>query len=112
MQMEDTDQHLSLKKVHKAFFNYYPFHAMNYMPNEIILTRMMNALDLEFQRVFHYYDEGYESNNDYELPPQITRPICVYSIFTTEASFDPAVFTTAQHLISPFTPRCPKSLPF
>ena len=29
----------------------------------------------------------------------------------TEASFKPASFTTAQHPISPFTPRCP-SLPF
>ena len=38
---------------------------MNYMPHEIILARGMTALDLEFQRVLYYHDEGYNSNNDY-----------------------------------------------
>ena len=83
---------------------------MNYMLDKIILARMMTALDLEFTRALHYHDEGYD--NDYGLPPQITSPICVYSIFTTEASFDPGDFNTAQHPISPFTPRCPRSLSF
>ena len=39
-----------LERVHKAFFNYYQFHAMTYMPGEIILVRMMTALDFEFKR--------------------------------------------------------------
>ena len=39
-----------LAKVHKAFFNYYQFHAMDNMPNGIVLARMMTALDLEFER--------------------------------------------------------------
>ena len=85
---------------------------MTYMLDKIILARMMMFLDLEFERALHYRDEGYESDNDYGLLPQITRPICVYSVFTTNASFNPADFTTAQHLISTFTPRCPRSLPF
>ena len=85
---------------------------MTYMPDEIIVARLMTALDLEFKRALHCHDEGYESNNDYGLPPQITKPIQVYSVFTTDASFNPADFITAQHLISPFTTRCPRSLPF
>ena len=40
------------------------------------------------------------------------RPIQVYSVFTTEASFDPANFTTTQCPISPFTPHHPRTLPF
>ena len=101
-----------LEKVHKAFFNYYQFSAMNYMPDVIILARMMTVLDLEFERALHYHDEGYESDNDYGLPSQITRPICVYPVFITEACFDPADFTTVQCPISPFTPRCHRSLSF
>ena len=35
-----------LEKVHNAFFNYYLFHAMANMPDEIVLARMKAALDL------------------------------------------------------------------
>ena len=42
---------------------------MTYMLDEIILGRMMTALDLEFERALHYHHEGYESDNDYRLPP-------------------------------------------
>ena len=82
---------------------------MMYIPNEIILMRMMTALDLEFEKVMHYHSEGYESDNDYGLPPQVIRPICVYSVFTTEASFDPAEFTTTQCPISPSLPDIPET---
>ena len=37
---------------------------MIYMLDEIILVRMMAALNLEFEKAMHYHDEGYESNND------------------------------------------------
>ena len=56
---------------------------------------MMTALDLEFERALHYHNEGYESDNDYGLSPWITRPICIYFVFTAEASFYPADFITA-----------------
>ena len=48
-----------LEKAHKAFFNYYQFHAIANMPDEIVLARMMTALDMEFERALHYHDEGY-----------------------------------------------------
>ena len=48
---------------------------MAYMPDEIILARMMTTLILDFERTLHDHDEGYESDNDYGLPPQITKPI-------------------------------------
>ena len=79
------------------------------MPDEIFLVRMMTALDQEFEKAMHYHDEGYESNNDYG---QVTGPVHIYSVFTTEASSDPAKFTTNQCPIPPFIPRCPRSLPF
>ena len=34
------------------------------MPDEIILARMMTALDLEFEKAMHYNDEGYERDNN------------------------------------------------
>ena len=52
-----------LEKVHKAFFNDYLFHAMANMSDEIILARMMTALDFAFERALHYHDERYDSNN-------------------------------------------------
>ena len=77
---------------------------MIYMPDEIILARMMTALDLEFEKAMHYYDEGYESDNDYELSPQVMRPVCIYSVFTTETTYNPAEYMVTQCPI-PFTPR-------
>ena len=69
---------------------------MIYMPDEVILVRMMVALDLEFEKAMHYHNEGYESDNDYGLQPQVTRSICIYLVFNTEASIDLAEFTTTQ----------------
>ena len=106
-QLEDTDQHLSLTR-----FNYYQFHAMANMPDEIVLARMMTALDLGFERTLHYHDKEYESDNDYGLPPHITRPVHIYSVFSAEASFNLAYYTTAQSQLSPFILRCPRGLPF
>ena len=77
-----------LSRVHKAFFNYH-FNEMTYMPDEIILARIMTALDLEFERALHYYDEGYDS--DYGLPCPFMRPTHIYLLSTTEASFNPTI---------------------
>ena len=101
-----------LEKVHKVFFNYYQFHAMANMPDEIILARMMTTHDLAFERALHYHNEGYESDNDYGLPPHITRPVHVYSMLLAEASFNLADYTTAQSQLSTFTPKHPRGLPF
>ena len=78
---------------------------MAYMPDEIVLARMITALDLEFELALHYHNEGYESDNDYGIPPRITRLVCVYSINLTD-------YTTAKCQLSPFTLRHPRDLPF
>ena len=59
IQQEHTEQCLFLARVHAACFSCYQFNAMTYMPDGIILARMMTALDLEFEKVLHYHDEGY-----------------------------------------------------
>ena len=83
------------------------------MPEEIVLARIMTTLDLEFKRALHYHDEGHESDNDYGLPTQVMRPVYVYSVSTTKASFNPTLYKGAQCPISPFTPRQPRDeLPF
>ena len=93
-----------LGRVHAAFFNYHQLNEMTHMPDEIILARTMTALDLEFEKALHYHDEGYESDNDYGLPTQVMRPVHVYSVSTTEASFNPTNYKAAQCPTSPFTP--------
>ena len=75
-----------LGRVYAAFFNSHQFEAMIYMPDEIVLARIMTALDLAFEKVVDYHDKGYENDNDYRLPPQVIRPVHIYSVFTTEAS--------------------------
>ena len=101
-----------LGRFHAVFFNCHQSKAVTYMLDEIVLVRMMTALDLEFEKAMHYHDEGYESDTDCGFQPQVTRPIDIYSVFTTEASFDLAELTTSQCPISPFNPRSPSSLPF
>ena len=78
---------------------------MTYMPDEIVFTRLMTALDLGFKKDMHYHNEGYESNNNYEPPPQVMRLVHIYSVFTTEAYFNPADYKKTQHTISLFMPR-------
>ena len=99
-------------RVHAAFFNHHQLDAMTYMPDENVLARMMTALELEFEKVMHYHNEGYKSDNDYGLPAQVMRPLCIHSVSTTEASLNLADYKEAQLTISPFTPRWLRSLPF
>ena len=102
-----------LGRVHTAFFNYPQFNEMTPMADEIVLARIMTALDLEFKKARHYHDEGYKSDDYYGLPAQVMRPVHVYSVTTTQASFNPADYKEAQHPISLFMPRWPRvELPF
>ena len=90
-----------LSRVHTAFFNYHHFSEMNNMPDEIVLARNMTAFDLEFERAPIYHDEGYNSDNDYGLPGPVMRPMHVYLVLTTVASFNPLDYKGAQCPISP-----------
>ena len=90
-----------LGRVHAAFFNCYQFSAMTYMPNEIVLARMMTALDLEFEKAMHYH-KGYESDNDYGLPAQVMRPVCIYSPLRAPSTW----LITRKHN-TPSFPSCP-----
>ena len=51
------------------------------MLDETVLARMMTVLDLKFKRALHYH-EGYKSDNDYKLPPHITRLVHIHSVFS------------------------------
>ena len=75
------------------------------MLDEIVLARIMTAVDLEFEKAMHYHNEGYESNNDYALLHQVIRPVCIYLVSTTEASYILAEYTVTHCPISLFTPR-------
>ena len=89
-----------LRRLHAAFFNSHQIEAMIYIPDEVVLERIMTALDLEFKKAMHYHDEGYESD-DYGLLPQVMRPGHIYSVFTNEASFNLVEYKVTPHTISP-----------
>ena len=102
-----------LCRVHTAFFNYHYFGKMTNMPEEIVLTWIITALNLEFERALHYNDEGYDSDNDYDLPNPFMRPVCIYLVSLTEPSLNPTNYKGTQGPTSPFTPRQPRDeLPF
>ena len=82
------------------------------MQDEIILARMMTALDLEFEKAMHYHDEGYGSDKGYGSLSLVMRPVYIYSAFATEASFNMPEYKLTPCTISPFMPRRPRSLPF
>ena len=94
-----------LERIHAAFFTSHQIRDMIYIPDEIVLARMMTALDLEFEKAIHYHDEGYERDNNYGLPLQVMRPVHVYSVSTTEASYNLTEYMVTQCPISPFTPK-------
>ena len=85
---------------------------MTYMPDKINLARMMTVLDLEFEKTLNHHDEGYVSDNDYGLLLHIMRLVHTYSVFSAEASFNPADYTAVQSQLLPISPKCPKGLSF
>ena len=85
-----------LSRVHTAFFNHHYFSKMTNMPDEIVLARIMTALDLKFERAIHYLDEGYDSDNDSDLPGPFMRPVCAYLVSMTEASLNHMDYKGAQ----------------
>ena len=81
---------------------------MTNMPDEIVLASTMTAVDLEFKRALHYHDKGYDSRNDYGLSDPIMRPVCIYLVSTTKASFNSTDYKGTQYATSPLTPRPPR----
>ena len=74
---------------------------------------MRTALYLEFEKSLDYHDEWYESDNDYLLPAQVMRLVHIYSVYTTEASFNGGNYKEALVTISLFMPRKSRhDLPF
>ena len=94
-----------LGRVHAAFFNYPFFSDMTKMPEEIVLTSIMTVLDLEVERALHYHDEEYDRGNNYGLSGPVMRPVHIYLVSTTEASFNPTDYKGAQFLSSTITQR-------
>ena len=68
----------------------------------------MTALHLKLERALHYYDEGYDSGNDYDPPGTFIWPACIYLVSVTEASINPVNDKGAQDPNSPSTPKQPR----
>ena len=69
---------------------------MTNMVDEAVLARIMTVFDIEFERALLYHDEEYDSDNDYGLPGHFMRPVYIYLVSTTEASFNPTGYKGAQ----------------
>ena len=73
---------------------------MTKMTDEIVLARIMTALNLKYERALHYHGD-----KDYDLPVPFMRPINIYMVSMTEASLNPMGYKGAQVPTSPSTPR-------
>ena len=73
------------------------------MPDEIVLTGIMTALDLEFERALHDHYEGHDCDNDYDLPGQFMRLVHIYPVSMSEASLNPMDYKGAHDPTSPST---------
>ena len=72
------------------------------MMDEIVLARMMTALDLKFKKAMHYHDEGYNSDNDNGLPPQVMRSVHIYSVLPLRPPL-PWLNTREHNALSPLS---------
>ena len=81
---------------------------MTNMPDEIVFGRIMIAGDFEFERALHYHNEGYDSDNDYDLSSPFMRPVHIYLVLMTEASLNPMDYRWAQSHTFPSTARQPR----
>ena len=69
---------------------------MTNMPDEIVLARILTALELEFKRALYYHNEGNDCDNDYDLPYSFMAPVSVYLVSTTEGSLNTTDYKEAQ----------------
>ena len=73
-----------------AFFSRDYFGEMTTVANEHILAQFTLALEIEFERILQFHNEGYGSGHDYDLPKLLIRSNHTYSVSSAaEASFNP-----------------------
>ena len=56
-----------LNKVYKAFFYCDDFQHWAHRPNQKLLATCMLALEIKFERSLYFYNEGYETGDDYDV---------------------------------------------
>ena len=69
-----------LNKVYKAFFHCEDFLHWAYRPDQILLAMFMLALKIDFERALYPNDEGYETDDDYDLPQPLNKPTNIYAV--------------------------------
>ena len=91
--------------IHEAFFNSDYFIKMTTRASKHLLAQFTLALEIEFERSLHFYDEGYETGDDCGLSKPITSTHIYLVSSAAETSFNPTDIQKSTTPTSPLTPK-------
>ena len=62
-----------IDKVYKAFFHCDDYLHWAHRPDKVLHYTFILALEVEFKLALHQHDEGYDTDNIYDLPPVLKK---------------------------------------
>ena len=64
---------------------------MAHGPDQVLHSNFILTMEVEFELVLHQHNEGYATDNNYDLPQLLTRTAHIYVVTSTnEGFFDPS----------------------
>ena len=87
-------------KVYKAFFHCDDYFHLANRPDQVLHSTIILALDIKFEMALHQQDEGYDTDNIYDVPQLFKRTACIHVVITTnEGPIDPWGSQGVQYLL-------------
>ena len=83
-----------IDKIYKAFFNFDDLLHWAHRPDEILHSTFIVALEIEFKLALHLQDEGYATDNNYDLPQPLQTTACVYVVTSTTKASPHGIYST------------------
>ena len=78
-------------KVYKVFFQCDDYLHWANSPDKVLCSTFILALEVNFELALHQHNEGYDTDNIYDLPPMPKRTACIQAVITTNmSSIDPS----------------------
>ena len=90
--------------IEKEFFHCYVFLHWTHRPDQVLHSSFILALEVEFELALQEPDEGYDTDNNYDLPKLLKRTACIYAVTSSNrGSFDPSGSQGGAAFITPST---------
>ena len=72
-----------IDKVYKAFFHCDDYLHWAQRPDQVLHSPFTVALAVKSELALHQHDEGYDTDNVYDLPQLLKRTACIHAVITT-----------------------------